>query len=440
MSKSPGRPASVGNTFVNMAGALSLVYAIFLCKQTDRHGVEATLVGLMTYSFIITMLEIVFLRTPAKPENGLDFRRFSPSLSRIFFKLVGIAACYGTVIYLYWLFPEYHGNMLFNPNFDGFYVPFGDAAQLMLPLIAVLAVPYVAVMDAVMLEPEDRFCQLGRLLLRQKHNMTRKALAQMFWSWVARGYFVALLFVYADRAFNAMIDFDFDAVQGTAQFYSLCYQMVVALGMMIAVSGNMVTLRLMGTHVRSVDPYLSGWLICLFCFQPFKSFVNDYVAPRGPEDSWIQALAQNPVMLNVWAGLLIVTLAGSLMADISLGARFSYLQHRGIVTRGMYRFSKHPSYVLTWVQFLLIYFPLFAFQETEDIYKAFIALAGLGLMYWLRAFTEERHLSRDPVYVQYALWMNEHGALRWVGNWLPALRYRPPAHVAPQDKPYEGIR
>lgn len=439
MSKQLRRPDSAGNTVINLLGALSLVYSIFLCRESDRHGVEATLVALMTYAFILTMLEIVVLRAPARPENGLDLKRFKPSLSRVGYKLLGIGFCYAVIGFLYWLFPEYHGNFFYAPNWDGFYVPFGDAVTLMMPLIAALAAPYVVIVDGLMREPEDRYWRLGRLLVGKPHGLTRKAQAQLFWSWVARAFFVALLFVYANNSFNQMVDYDFSSPMNTVQFYSMCFDLVLTLGLMMAVAGHMLTLRLVGNHVRSVDPFAGGWLVCLFCFQPFKSFMNDYVAPRGPVDGWVQALAENPSLQGVWAGLIIVTLLGSLMADISLGSRFSYLLHRGVVTGGMYRFSKHPSYLFTWLQFLLIYFPLFAFQQADEVAKAGLALTALGVLYYLRARTEERHLSYDPVYVQYALWMNEHGALRWLGRLLPALRYRAPAGRTPLDKPYEGI-
>ena len=47
-------------------------------------------------------------------------------------------------------------------------------------------------------------------------------------------------------------------------------------------------------------------------------------------------------------------------------------------------------------------------------------------IYFMRARTEERHLSRDPTYVQYALRMNEHGVFAWLGRHVPGVRYRPP--------------
>ena len=53
----------------------------------------------------------------------------------------------------------------------------------------------------------------------------------------------------------------------------------------------------------------------------------------------------------------------------------------------------------------------------------------MNFMYFMRAKTEERHLSRDPVYVEYATWMNAHGWLRFL-NRIPFVRavvtYRQP--------------
>jgi hypothetical protein len=58
-------------------------------------------------------------------------------------------------------------------------------------------------------------------------------------------------------------------------------------------------------------------------------------------------------------------------------------------------------------------------------------LALFNFIYFMRARTEERHLSRDPVYVEYALWMNDHGALRFLGRLFPILKYKPPKDYVP---------
>ena len=179
MSQMLRRPASAGNITINFVAALALAYAVFLCRDSGRHGVEATLVGLLTYSFIIMLLDIVIARSPAKPENGLDFKRFCPSMSRVCYKLFGISACWGTIAFLYWLFPEYHDNFFYNPNWDGFYVPFGDAVLLVLPLIAALAIPYVVVVDGLMREPEDREQLQGHLAsIKLSHHLGDQNLNQ----------------------------------------------------------------------------------------------------------------------------------------------------------------------------------------------------------------------------------------------------------------------
>ena len=54
----------------------------------------------------------------------------------------------------------------------------------------------------------------------------------------------------------------------------------------------------------------------------------------------------------------------------------------------------------------------------------------INAIYYARARTEEAHLSRDPDYVRYALWMNEHGLLARLGRRWTWLRYRPPAAAA----------
>ena len=60
------------------------------------------------------------------------------------------------------------------------------------------------------------------------------------------------------------------------------------------------------------------------------------------------------------------------------------------------------------------------------------------MIYFLRARTEEAHLSQDPTYVEYALWMNEHGKLAFLGRWFPLLKYKAPATY--QAKPLDTLK
>jgi len=115
---------------------------------------------------------------------------------------------------------------------------------------------------------------------------------------------------------------------------------------------------------------------------------------------------------------------------VTFGVRFSNLTHRGILTNGPYRFTKHPAYITKNLSWWLISIPFLHAPATAAIRHS-IALGCINTIYFLRARTEERHLSRDPVYVAYALWMNEHGVLRFLGRWIPALRYKAPTEASP---------
>jgi len=47
-----------------------------------------------------------------------------------------------------------------------------------------------------------------------------------------------------------------------------------------------------------------------------------------------------------------------------------------------------------------------------------VLLGGVSLIYYWRAKTEEKHLSEDPAYREYAAWMNEHGPFPRFVRWL----------------------
>jgi hypothetical protein len=88
---------------------------------------------------------------------------------------------------------------------------------------------------------------------------------------------------------------------------------------------------------------------------------------------------------------------------------------------------KHPAYVAKCVSFWFLYVPFAYRGSVHEVIRDCTWLSVLCLVYWLRARTEERHLSRDPAYVRYALWMNDHSIWAPLGRWFPILAYRPPS-------------
>jgi protein-S-isoprenylcysteine O-methyltransferase Ste14 len=171
----------------------------------------------------------------------------------------------------------------------------------------------------------------------------------------------------------------------------------------------------------------------LECYAPFwnELFNRVYLHYDGIGfDSWLAGYGN---LRWVWAGLILLCEGIYLLATFAFGVRFSNLTHRGILTQGPYRYTKHPAYIAKNISWWLITLPFIPYHGWVGALKSTLALAGVSTVYFLRARTEERHLSKDPTYVAYAVWMNEHGVLRLL-NRLSFFRYRAPCDASPRAR------
>lgn len=436
MSSDLARPRSALCLPVNLLAALVPLGVIFLCKNIYLHGILATLLALLLYILAVIGLEIFIRRRHLHGESGLDFSRFAPDRKRVKYKLVGLYGCYLWVGFFYWICPEYHDHM-FTPAGEAlhYYTAYGEALILVVPVMLLLSIPYVYLLDGWMVQPKDRYYWAGRFLFGRP-DVDRCVVWQLALEWLGKGFFFALLFVQVNRRFNYLIDFHYADVEMRAvSLYLVLYDHVMLVGLMLALAGHALTLRLIGGQVRSMDPSLFGWWVCLWMFDPFRSLAVNYAWVQGGEDAWMRVWQLHPAWQSLGAGLSIVLLLLLFFSEVSLGSRSSYMTHRGIVTNGLFRFTKHPAYLFGWVLMVVIYLPVEG--GPEGWAKGAVGAAGLGALFWLRARTEEAHLSRDAEYVRYGLWMNEHGIFAPLGRLIPFLRYRAPAGGG--KAPYEGL-
>ena len=105
---------------------------------------------------------------------------------------------------------------------------------------------------------------------------------------------------------------------------------------------------------------------------------------------------------------------------MAFGLRFSNLTHRGILTHGPYALSKHPAYLTKNIYWWLATLPfLVTTGSTADMIRNIAILALVSGIYYWRAKTEEKHLMADPIYAEYADWMERYGV---VPRFLAAIR------------------
>ena len=189
----------------------------------------------------------------------------------------------------------------------------------------------------------------------------------------------------------------------------------------VAALGYLLSLRIIDSHLRSAEPTTLGWVVALACYEPFWSVIGrQYLAYETPY-TWGAWLWNHPLAYALWGSLILLLVAVYVWATVAFGTRFSNLTHRGIITGGPYRWTKHPAYLAKNLSWWLMYIPFLAPGGAAMQLRSCLLLAGLNLVYLLRARTEERHLARDPDYVAYARWIEQHGLLRGIRH-LPLLR------------------
>jgi protein-S-isoprenylcysteine O-methyltransferase Ste14 len=409
-------PVSATSFALNCVALVSLITTTFVLRRV-RLDLETSVIVLALATAVPTgILDVLVLRVHRRESTGLDYARpFSPDLSRVVTKLVGFAATIGVVGVAYWLFPEYHG---------AFYAPFFHfLKRLAVPIL--IAIPaYMYVVDGRMREPEDAYWQLGRLVLGRWRDIRGRDMGDHARAWLVKAFFLPLMTTYMHNEFARILTFDLEgATMANLRLYEFLYSFVFAIDLAFTSIGYILSLRIIDAQIRSAEPTVLGWISAIVCYQPFFSmFEAQYVNYGGVGFGFW--LSKYPEVRSVWGAAILALISIYVLSTVAFGWRFSNLTHRGILTGGPYRFTKHPAYWSKNLSWWLVSVPWATRTPLEALRHCLLLLLWNG-MYFVRARTEERHLSRDPAYVAYAEWMNDNGLLRIFGK-IPWFRYRAP--------------
>jgi protein-S-isoprenylcysteine O-methyltransferase Ste14 len=328
---------------------------------------------------------------------------------RVGTKCVGLAGSIGFIALLYWLFPEYNQGQEFYGNYYA-------ALKVLLPGWAVLAAPYLYWVDRRMAQPLDGLWQMGRLLLCRWRGLDARLIGQHLLGWLVKGFFLPLMFTYFCDNLTKLLHYDLNLLHNFQGVYDWAYFSMYFIDVSLVSMTYLMALKAADTHIRSTEPTALGWISALVCYQPFWSLISR------------QYIDYDTGLFDLWGCLILLMVAVYVWATIAFGARFSNLTHRGIITNGPYRYTKHPAYLAKNLSWWLISTPFMLSGGVQATLRRCLLLGLLNLIYYLRAKTEERHLALDPVYQRYAEWIDEHGLLRGL-NRIPGIgalaRWRP---------------
>jgi hypothetical protein len=410
-------PGSAGHLTANiLGGVLFFSVEAFLRRVPEIGDGERLLLALA--AAMLPMMLVDFVR---EFHAGSCRARQELSLRRVFIKLTGLYATFSLLLGVYWLFPEYESE---------FYRKALTLLREALPWLMLGALPYIFWVDRRMEQPEDGVYHFGLLLLRYRAADRRMA-AEHLRNWAVKAFFLPLMatFLIQNMNYQERIVWEFPSF---LKFSEVTLHLLFTIDLLYACTGYLMTFRPLRTQIYSAEPTLSGWFWCLACYIPFWP---DLLYPRyfNYDDSyfWEQMTAGSPLLQYAWGGAILLCTFIYAWATVAFGYRFSNLTYRGLITGGPYRFTKHPAYVFKSASWWLMSVPFLSSLGWQEAARDSLLLAGVCFIYYMRARTEENHLSNYPEYVAYAEWMNEHGMFRRLAKRLPFLRYsREQAHAS----------
>ena len=400
-----------------LAGALVIaVGSVLLClwrvltRPTVPNRTEYVVL-LVVACLVMGLLEVLVFRVH---RHQFDFGRRRPlardvhiDIARQFGALIAtLALAWGT----YGLFGEYmlHFTGFFDPHYEkSWYAPFFDFFKLETLALVALAVPYFYVCAAY-----RRWDRDDDELLRLWRGYTTLARLRRpdpgFWaairSLLVKFFFIPVMTVFFLNNANAFEDKFIRFLAGpwvwdvafTGKLFDALYEGLFLLDVNLALLGYVCCFRILDTHIRSAEPTFLGWAVALACYPPFNHRLTGLYIPHDPNgQTWSAVLSGIPWLYSAIGAAILLLLWIYLYATIAFGLRFSNLTHRGIVCRGPYRWIRHPAYAAKNLSWWLISLPFL--HSPGDC----VRLLLLNAVYVLRALTEERHLSRDPVYREY---------------------------------------
>ena len=381
-------------------GLAALLLALCVLRSSRLSGddvVSAALFVMAVTAGAIFLVDLGWQKVHHRLSTGMDFKHNDPSQRRALVKYAGLLGSLGFVVLLYWLFPEYHGS---------FYGRYYQMLCVVVPPLLLLGLPYIYLIDRHMPEPRDGLWHMGMAILLQWDAVDRRILGQHVLGWMIKGFFLPLMFTSMCNGLGKYVAYDLASLTGFKAWFDFLYDFLYFIDVALVSMGYLMTLRLSDTHIRSAEPTLLGWAAALVCYEPFWSLFGRQYLAYDAGSTWGKWLWDFPITYCLWGGIILALVAV-------------------YVTNGPYRWTKHPAYIAKNLTWWLISVPFLSQGAPDEVLRHCLLLLGLNGIYLLRAKTEEWHLSRDPDYLQYARWIDQHGLFRWARPLPSFLVWRP---------------
>lgn len=388
-------PTSAVTSTSCILGTIGLSIALVGLAIAQPNPVTGVIIATLAYSVPGLWAELA----ASRPTLDLSRAFARRTLSRVAAKSIGLFAIFALLGFAYWFFPGYAGLRIVATKLVG-----------LAPVFAVVCILYLWVTDLRLRRPDDAYAKLGRSLLSGRLENSDD-MRQLLLGWAVKGFFLPLMAGFAVVNMNQMMGAGLAGLSapGKAAFFMSLINLMFLVDVVAGLSGYMLTFKLFGTDIRSTDATPGGWFSALMCYPPFWPVIAANFLGRSDNKDWDYWLSFSPALTFLWGLAIVALVAIYVWATLSFGVRFSNLTHRGIITHGPYRYTKHPAYIAKNLAWWMMSMPFLSKAGAGPAILACLALIGTNLIYVWRARTEERHLMADKTYEAYANWIRKHG-------------------------------
>ena len=422
-------PPSAVSHGAGLIGLVGLFGWVMLARHFGWNGPNAALVCCVATGLPMVLWSLLVDKVHRRPSTGIDWskpRAVKDVLDTSTIKLTGlwmtwslIAAIYATARW-YWT-----GNYQFSM------VVFIYAS----PFLFFLSIPYIIWIDRYLKEPRDGAWHFGAMIAGQQ-GWDKDQIFHHLRAWAVKGFFLAFMLSIVPGGYADIVNANVAEIATNPVW--IVNWLIIAMFLVdvqFATVGYVLTFKPLDSHIRTANPYMAGWVAALICYPPFilmgdNGPLNYHVATAD----WAYWFDGRTGLLAVW-GIWLVFLTGVYAwATVAFGIRFSNLTHRGILTHGPYRWTKHPAYLSKNAFWWFSTMPFLVTSGSwQDALRNTVLLSAVSGVYYWRARTEEKHLMADPDYAAYAAWMDRHGPVPRAIAWLTGRRERPDSLVQPAE-------
>ena len=411
------RPPSAVSSGVGVAGLIGLLSWILIARQYGMDGPYSALVACLSCAVPMVVWSLLYDKVHLRASTGIDWKNpkpFKQTFDISVAKLAGLWATWAIIAFIYCIGRWY---------WTGQYQFSMEMMETAAPFVLGLSVPYVMWMDRHFVEPRDGAWHFGQFLMgagSQDHGgeYDREKIYHHLRAWGVKGFFLAFMISIVPGGFGEIVRLDIAQVVNDP--VAIAHWLIIAMfviDVQFATVGYLLTMKPLDAHIRTANPYLAGWVAALICYPPFI-LMNGPLNYNVNTADWAYWFEGHQTILAIWGAGLVILTAIYAWATVAFGLRFSNLTHRGILTNGPYRFTKHPAYVAKNSYWWLATMPfLVTSGSLTDMVRNTVIMALVSAVYYWRAKTEEKHLLSDPAYKEYAEWMDRNAPIPRAINW-----------------------